>query len=61
MIADIYNEYAFITDKDIYTENEREHLASVGDGMPDTTAHIAINCLCQYLQKYYGKKFPGAD
>lgn len=57
MIADIYNEYAFITDKDIYTENEREHLASVGDGMPDTTAHIAINRLCQYLQKYYGKSF----
>lgn len=56
VIADIYNEYAFIMDKDIYTENEREHFASVSDDMPDITTHTAINRLCHYLEKYYGKK-----
>lgn len=56
VIADVYNEYAFIMDKDIYTENEREYFASVSDDMSDATAHTAVNRLCLYLEKYYGKK-----
>ena len=56
VIADTYNEYAFIMEKDIYTKNEREHFGSVNDDMSDTTMYTAINRLCHYLEKYYGKK-----
>lgn len=56
IIANLYNEYAFLMEADIFKKNEKEDFASVNKNMSDETAETALNSLCIYLEKYYGKK-----
>lgn len=56
IIADVYNEFAFIMDSGMFTENDRTYFRSVSDVMADSVACKAIRRLSGFLEKYYGKK-----
>ena len=55
IIADKYSEYRDIMESELFNDNDREAFASVNRNMGDVTAYMAINSLCIYLQRYYGK------
>ena len=56
IIYNIYNEHSNIMASDLFNDNDRENFASINVRMDDDTAYTAINSLCIYLEKYYGKK-----
>lgn len=56
IITNIYKKYKDIMNSDVFDDDDRKHFASVGRDMDDLTASTAINTLCTYLEKYYGKK-----
>lgn len=56
IIANIYKDFKDIMQSDLFDDNDRKYFDSVNDNMSDGTAYIAINRLCIYLEKYYGKK-----
>ena len=55
-IARLYDRYAFLTEGDDLTDREKEIFGRVGVNMDDADAAISLNCLSQYLARYYGKK-----
>ncbi len=55
IITNIYSEYRDIMQSDVFNDNDRKAFASVNVKMDDVTAYTAINTLCIYLKKYYGK------
>ena len=56
IISNIYNSFRDIMEHNIFNSADREYFNSVNDNMDDKTAYIAINRLCIYLEKYYGRK-----
>ncbi|MDE7297480.1 MAG: AAA family ATPase, partial [Lachnospiraceae bacterium] len=56
IISGCYDNYAYIMDSDIFLKNEKERFFAVKPSMSDVTAFSAINTLCGYLERYYGKK-----
>jgi len=54
VISDQYAKFRGIMNSELFDENDRDYFASVNDGMPDKTAHIAIRRLSGYLERYYG-------
>ena len=56
IVYNIYIENRDIMDSDMFTDDDRENFKSVNVSMDDNTAYTAINSLCIYLEKYYGKK-----
>lgn len=55
-ITDVYQRFSDIMESERFSEAEREAFASISMKMDDATAITAINKLCYYLEKYYGKK-----
>jgi len=55
MLANIYGEHKEIMKSDRFDAHDRNAFASVDKEMDDATAYTAINGLCIYLAKYYGK------
>lgn len=56
MLAELYANYDFLTEKNKMAENDRAFFKSVSDDMDDVTATMAIHYLSKYLSAYYGKK-----
>ncbi len=55
VIAKTYDAYSDIMESDLFRDKNRLDYAQVHQRMDDVTACTAINSLCIYLQKYYGK------
>ncbi len=56
MLTNVYGSFRFIMESGMFDQKDREYYASVRDDMSDGTAYVAINRLCMYLEKYFGKK-----
>jgi len=57
IIAGEYKKHKDIMRSEVFDEDDRKHFAAVRKDMDDLTAATAINMLCMYLEKYYGKNF----
>ena len=55
-LTDLYAKYSFLLAEDILYETEQEYFKRVNVDMDDADATIALNRLCEYLNRYYGKK-----
>ena len=55
-ITDIYGNFRYIMKSDLFEDIDRKYYSEIMDTMTDETAVIAINRLCIYLNRYYGKK-----
>lgn len=55
-IVKLYNENEYLYDSGILTENEKKFFRSVDMDMSDVILSTAINQMCCFMQKYYGKK-----
>lgn len=56
VIADLYNEYHFLLDKDLLSESEQEYYKKMVPGTGAEIAADAIHTMAGFLQRYYGKK-----
>ena len=56
IISNIYTDNRKIMQSDIFGHADKKYFESVNDEMSDETAFIAINRLCSYMERYYGKK-----
>ena len=52
----LYTKYAWIRNCEFMSEQDQQFFDSVNLDMTDTTAALAVNALCDYLSRYYGKK-----
>ena len=55
-IIKLYNENEYLYDSGVLTENEKKFFRSVSMEMSDAILSTAINQMCCFMQKYYGKK-----
>ncbi len=55
LLFNVYSKHRDMMDSPVFTDADRKYFLSVCDEMADETAFIAINRLCSYLKKYYGK------
>lgn len=53
IVADVYREYRFIMEAQIFHQKDREDFDAVSKQMDDMTAYTALNRLCSYLYQYY--------
>lgn len=56
IIRDVYNKHRDMLSSEVFNDNDREYYNAVNDTMSDGVAMIAINRLCYYMEKCYGKK-----
>lgn len=56
MIAGLYEEHRYLLSGSLLSENEKSSFARISDQMDDIDAATAIQKLCGYLYRYYGKK-----
>lgn len=56
LIASLYDENAYLLDSNVLNEREHKRYQSVTPEMNDADAVMALQNLCLYLSKYYGKK-----
>ena len=55
IVADVYREYRFIMEAQIFHQKDQEDFDAVSKQMDDMTAYTALNRLCSYLYQYYHK------
>ena len=55
-ITELYRKNWFILDSDVLNEAETEFFKEISPDMPDETATIALRSLCDFMNRYYGKK-----
>ena len=56
IITDLYRKNRYLMDSELFTDEERELYASVCMDMPDVIATRAVQRMCDFLFRYYGKK-----
>ena len=56
LIADLYNEYRWLLDNPVFSDEDRAFYHKVKDTMPDRIAAISIRKMCEWLFRYYGKR-----
>ncbi|MBR1771264.1 MAG: AAA family ATPase [Lachnospiraceae bacterium] len=56
MLEDLYNQYAWLLKDERFTETDRANFKAVRRTMEDDIASGAVNRLCEWLYRYYGKK-----
>lgn len=56
VISNIFKNFKYIMQSELFDTDDRDYFFSVKDAMSDETAYAAINRLCIYLEKYYNKK-----
>lgn len=56
IISDLYIKYQFLRDSGILTDKDLRYFDRVSENMDDTDAVIALHKLCDFMQRYYGKK-----
>jgi len=55
ILAELYDDNCFLLEGDILSEREKQYFSSISMNMDDVTASMAVNALCKYLSRYYGK------
>ncbi|MDE7206400.1 MAG: AAA family ATPase, partial [Lachnospiraceae bacterium] len=55
ILADVYGKNRFLRDSGVLVEREVEYFDRVSEFMEETDATIALNKLCEFMQRYYGK------
>ena len=56
IISDLYNKREFLKDNGILTDKEIKYFDRVSEDMEETDAAVSLHRLCDYMQRYYGKK-----
>lgn len=56
ILSDLYTKRRFLKDSGLLTENEQRYFDRISEQMTDTDASICIHRLCDFMQRYYGKK-----
>ncbi len=56
LLVDLYDKNCFLMEKEFLRKNEKQFFASVCMDMPEYVATEAINKMCDFLYRYYGKK-----
>lgn len=56
IISNVYDNFRYIMQSDVFNDKDREYYAAITDKMDNKTVDITINRLCMYLEKYYEKK-----
>lgn len=56
IVVDLYRKNRYLMESEIFTDEERELYASVRMDMSDVTATRAVQRMCDFLFRYYGKK-----
>ncbi|MBE5905440.1 MAG: hypothetical protein E7277_01430 [Lachnospiraceae bacterium] len=56
LLADIYNQHSWMLADSCFTETDRENFKAVNTQMSDSAAAGALNQLCEWFYRYYGKK-----
>lgn len=56
LISDIYNRKREILQYEMFSDADRAYFKNVNADMPDDTAAMTLNKLCEWLYRYYGKK-----
>ena len=56
LITNAYENFENIMRSDVFSDKDRVSFGEINRKMDDITAAMAINTLCIYLEKYYGKK-----
>jgi len=56
VISDLYSEYEFIVNSDIFSKREQEYFDHVSADMSIAHASVSLRKLCGFLQNYYKKK-----
>ena len=55
LISDLYVRYSDLLESDVLKEADKTYFRSVGVGMAEPTASMALYKLSDYLHRYYGK------
>ncbi|MDY6155210.1 MAG: AAA family ATPase [Agathobacter sp.] len=55
-ISDLYEENRYLLDGDILSKNEKKFYENVNMDMSDAVCSMALNKMCIFMHKYYGKK-----
>ncbi|MBO6133600.1 MAG: AAA family ATPase, partial [Lachnospiraceae bacterium] len=56
LIADLYNEYDWMLQDGKFTDADKAAFSKVNSEMPDAVAANSLRRLCEWLNRYYGKK-----
>jgi len=56
ILTDLYVKFDFLKDSAVLTEKDKEYFDRVHEDMSEIDATIALHKLCDYMQRYYGKK-----
>ena len=56
VLVDLYNKNRFLLESDMLSEEDKEFYASVTRDMSEVTAGRAVQRMCDFLYRYYGKK-----
>ena len=55
-LQDLYNQYAWMLRDERFTDADRKSFHIVEADMPQSAASLALNRLCEWLCRYYGKR-----
>jgi hypothetical protein len=56
ILTNLYNQFAFLRDSDVLTENEKAYFDKVSWDMNESIAASALHQLSMFLSRYYGEK-----
>lgn len=56
LISDLYGNYSFLLDSDVFTQKEKERFMKISVDMDDTEATLSLYHLSDMLSRYYGRK-----
>lgn len=56
LISDLYGNYSFLLDSDMFTQKEKERFMKISVDMDDTEATLSLYHLSDMLSRYYGRK-----
>lgn len=51
----LYNQYSFLLDTNVLTENDKKYFRSINHTMDEVTATMSIHNFSKFLHQYYGK------
>ncbi len=56
ILTDLYSRHDFLRTGNVLTEKDLEYFNRVSDYMTEADAVVALHRLCEFLQRYYGRK-----
>ena len=56
ILSDLYIKREFLKDKEVLTERDIRYFDRVSENMAETDAVISLQKLCDFMERYYGKK-----